>query len=68
MTDEVIEDLQIRIEHQELAIEQLNETVASQALQLDKLRDEVERLRERLLALHPSPLGQDDRDEPPPHY
>jgi uncharacterized coiled-coil protein SlyX len=30
MTDEVIEDLQIRIEHQELAIEQLNETVASQ--------------------------------------
>lgn len=68
MSQDAIEDLQIRVEHQEMAIEQLNDTVATQARLLDQLRDELTRLRERLQALNPSPLGDVDHDEPPPHY
>ncbi len=68
MSQDAIEDLQIRVEHQEMAIEQLNDTVAMQARLLDELRDELTRLRERLQALNPSPLGDADHDEPPPHY
>lgn len=64
-----IEDLQIRLAHQELAIESLNETVSRQDRELVALRDAVERLAERLQALQPSPLGDaDGREPPPPHY
>ena len=68
MTDP-IEDLQMRIAHQELAIESLNETVMRQDQMLSNLQAELAILRERLLALQPSPLGEDDGPEPPPpHY
>lgn len=64
-----IEDLQIRMAHQELAIETLNETVTRQERELAELRDTVARLAERLRALQPSPLGDvDGREPPPPHY
>ena len=68
MTDP-IEDLQVRIAHQDLAIEVLNETVMRQDQMLSDLQAEVTRLRERLLALQPSPLGENAGPEPPPpHY
>lgn len=68
MTDP-IEDLQVRIAHQELAIEALNETVMRQDQLLNDLKAEVATMRERLLALQPSPLGESDAPEPPPpHY
>lgn len=64
-----IEDLQVRLAHQELVIEALNETVAHQDRELMALRDAVARLAERLQALQPSPLGDADGPEPPPpHY
>jgi SlyX protein len=64
-----LEDLQIRWAHQELAIEALNETVARQDQQIVELRRELERLKQMLLELKPSPLGADTADEPPPpHY
>jgi SlyX protein len=68
MTDP-IEDLQMRVAHQELAIESLNETVMRQDQMLSNLQAELAILRERLLALQPSPLGEGDGPEPPPpHY
>jgi SlyX protein len=68
MTDP-IEDLQIRVTHQELAIEALNDVVTRQDNLLHELRAEIETLRERLRALQPSPLGESDVAEPPPpHY
>ena len=68
MTDP-IEDLQIRLAHQELAIEALNETVARQDRRLLDLQAEIRSLHERLQALKPSPLGEEPMAEPPPpHY
>lgn len=64
-----LDDLQIRISHQELAIEALNETVARQDRLIATLRDELARVRQILDELRPSPLGADEAHEPPPpHY
>ena len=64
-----LEDLQIRVTHQDLAIETLNDTVARQDRQISQLREELDQLRELVRELRPSPLGGDPGDEPPPpHY
>jgi uncharacterized coiled-coil protein SlyX len=63
-----VEDLQIRVEHQEIAIEELNRTVMLQARRLTELEAELVDLRDRLRALQPSPLGDGDAQETPPHY
>lgn len=69
MTQQLLEDLQIRLAHQELAIEALNEAVARQDLTLVQLREELAQVRALLRELRPSPLGEDpDREPPPPHY
>ena len=66
---EQLEDLQVRAAHQELAIEALNATVARQDRLIAELREELERLRQTVSELKPSPLGADVADEPPPpHY
>jgi SlyX protein len=64
-----LEDLQIRVTHQDLAIETLNETVARQDRLIAAMQGELQQLRELLSELRPSPLGADSVDEPPPpHY
>lgn len=64
-----IEDLQVRITHQELAIEALNQAVARQDRAIAGLREELAELRRVLHELRPSPLGDDPgREPPPPHY
>lgn len=66
---EQLEDLQIRLTHQDLAIEVLNRTVASQDRRITELGEELERVRQLLAELKPSPLGADSAEEPPPpHY
>jgi SlyX protein len=69
MSDDPIEDLQIRLAHQELTIEALNEAVSRQGRLLLELQVEVRSLHEQLKALIPSPLGEGSATEPPPpHY
>jgi len=63
-----LEDLQVRVEHQELAIEELNRTVVLQARRLTELEAELAQLRDRLRALQPSSLGDGEVHEIPPHY
>ena len=66
---EQLEDLQIRLTHQDLAIEALNQTVANQERRIAELVAELERVRQLLAELKPSPLGADAAQEPPPpHY
>jgi SlyX protein len=66
---EQLEDLQIRLTHQDLAIEVLNRTVASQDRRITELGEELERVRQLLAELKPSPLAADSAQEPPPpHY
>jgi SlyX protein len=66
---EHLEDLQIRLTHQDLAIEALNQTVARQDRRIAELGEELARVRQLLAELKPSPLGADSAQEPPPpHY
>ena len=69
MTQEQIDDLQVRIAHQEMAIEALSDTVARQDRVISALREELAGVKRMLRELRPSPLGGDAADEPPPpHY
>ena len=64
-----LEDLQVNVAHQELAVEALSDEVASQGRLLAELRAELDQLKRQMRELKPSPLGADAGDEPPPpHY
>ncbi len=66
---EQLEDLQARFAHQELAIEALNETVVRQDRLIAELRDELQRIKQLLRDLRPSPVeGDASAEPPPPHY
>lgn len=61
-----IEALEIRAAHQDRVIEDLNAITTAQWKEIDALKRELERLRDRILELEsdrPSGLP-----EPPPHY
>lgn len=62
-----IDALEVRIAHQDKAIEDLNETITAQWKEIDRLKREMERLTDRIAnAEHAT--GPDPQDEPPPHY
>lgn len=64
-----LEDLQVRFAHHELAIEALNETVVRQDRLIAELREELQRIKQAMRELRPSPLDGDATAEPPPpHY
>lgn len=66
---DALEDLQIRLTHQELAIEALSDSVARQDQVITTLQREIRQLLELVRELKPSPLGDDAGNEPPPpHY
>lgn len=66
---EQLEDLQTRFAHQELAIEQLSDTVIRQERLIAELREELQRIKQQLRELRPSPVDSDAATEPPPpHY
>lgn len=60
-----IDDLEIRLAHQERMIEDLNSTVTRQWKEIDRLKREVENLSDRL-ANTPGLAPQDE--PPPPHW
>ena len=69
MSQQQIDDLQMRVAHQEIAIEALNQTVARQDQMLVALREELAEVRRMLRELRLSPVHGDSGDEPPPpHY
>ena len=70
MTDEPsrIEELEIRIAHQDQTIEDLNAAVTAQWKLIDRLERKIALLDERLLEAEQS-VGQAPAvDRPPPHY
>lgn len=64
-----IEELETRSAYQEDTIQALNDVVAKQQAQLDKLQRSLETLAERLREAMTGDSFDDARDEPPPpHY
>jgi len=67
MTD-AITDLQIRLTHQDDALDELTRTVLSQQRQIDQLQTQVEQLKAMLRELTPPQVGAPGSEPPPPHY
>lgn len=65
--DARLTDLEIRLSHQEAALDALTATVVDQQRALYGLRTELEYLRGLLREMTPGPAGAGD-DPPPPHY
>ena len=62
-----LDALEIRIAHQDQAIEDLNETITSQWKEIDRLKREIERLGDRVASAEAS-IGPEGGDEPPPPH
>ena len=61
-------DLEVRLTHQEAAIEALDCTVVRQQQVIARLRERVEWLTEQVRELAPSPVAPASEETPPPHY
>lgn len=65
--NERIVELETRLAFQDEAIDGLNQALLAQQRQLDQMALELERLKDRLKTITPSPLDS-DAPELPPHY
>ncbi len=63
-----ITDLEVRLTHQEAALEELTHTVLEQDRVIADLRTELEYLKSLLRELAPSPVAPASEETPPPHY
>jgi SlyX protein len=61
-------DLEIRLTHQEAALETLNDVIVSQQRLIDKLDGELRQAHKRLKELDIAPGGTTQPEPPPPHY
>ena len=62
-----LDALEIRIAHQDQAIEDLNGTITAQWKEIDRLKREVERLSDRVASAELQ-IGSDPAEEPPPPH
>jgi SlyX protein len=63
-----LEDLEIRIAHQEAALEELTQTTLAQQKQIEALNAQVDYLKSLLKELTPSAVAPRSEETPPPHY
>lgn len=61
-------DLEIRIAHQEVTLEELTRSLLAQERQLREQSDTIQRLERQLRAAIPSPVATPQEETPPPHY
>lgn len=67
MEDRIIE-LETRLAHQELTIEELNQIVTKQQNELATLTLAIQKLHEQMKQLTPSDITSQNQEMPPPHY
>jgi SlyX protein len=65
---ERLTDIEIQLMHHENTIQQLNEIVTRQQLVLEKLQTDFKQMLQHLQMISPSPVGDLQDEEPPPHY
>lgn len=66
MENRVIE-LETKISYQEHLLQELNDVIASQQQQIDRLEKELQRIREHLKG-DSGQLARPGEEAPPPHY
>ena len=65
---EHIDSLEIKISFQEHNLEELNDLVAKQQADIDKLNVQLRFLLNKFKAMEPSNLASSAEETPPPHY
>lgn len=63
-----LEDLEIRLAHQELAIDNLTQTLLIQEQTMAQLQDQLSYVKSMLRELSPSAVASAADETPPPHY
>lgn len=63
-----ITDLEIRLTHQEAALEEMNGVLLEQHQLIQKLRDELAHLQHQLRSMNTSNIADAADETPPPHY
>jgi len=63
-----ITDLEIRLTHQEAALDEMNGVLLKQHTLIGRLQDELDRLRRQLQDVNAGSVGNVDNEPPPPHY
>ena len=66
--EEKITDLEIRLTHQEAAIEEMNGVLLKQHQLIESLRAELATLQRQLIDMGTSNVGDVSQEPPPPHY
>ena len=69
MSDERITELEMKLTFQENTVDELNKVIYNQQQQIDRLRKELNSLKDQFKSLMDSGPGYNAADEkPPPHY
>lgn len=70
MTDQTsrLDELEIRIAHQDQTIEDLNEAITAQWKLIETLQREVSRLTDRVASAEDALADAPPANRPPPHY
>ena len=69
MSDERITELEMKLTFQENTVDELNKVIYNQQQQIDRLRKELNSLKDQFKSLMDSGPGHNAADEkPPPHY
>ena len=63
-----ITDLEIRLTHQEAALDEMNGVLLAQHTLITRLQDELTRLRRQLQDVNAGSVGDAGNEPPPPHY
>ncbi|MCV2885821.1 SlyX family protein [Aestuariibacter sp. AA17] len=63
-----LEELEMKVAFQENTIESLNDALASQQIQIEKLEFQLRHVVERVKQLKPSNIASEAEETPPPHY
>jgi len=61
-------ELETRLSYQDHTIGELNEVVTRQQDQIDRLTEDLKRIRDHLKGQQSSGLARPDEEVPPPHY
>ena len=66
--EDKITDIEIRIAHQEAAIEEINKTILKQHNQIESLITDLSILRKQLKDVSENNIVDQSDEAPPPHY
>lgn len=66
--EDKITDLEIRLTHQEAAIEEMNSVLLKQHKQLESIMADLALLQKQLRDMRDSNIADPSQETPPPHY